>query len=132
MSSPITEVKPSQVAQLMQENAKLKEEIDKLKANDEEAMKLSMRQNELFMSQLEEKHKEIDKLKADCEHHFNLHLSKLTEWGEKEEKLGEEIDKLKDENHSLKEDNEFNLDGFNFYRAAFRELKEEMKKDEDE
>ena len=52
MSSPITEVKPSQVAQLMQENAKLKEEIDKLKANDEEAMKLSMRQNELFMSQV--------------------------------------------------------------------------------
>ncbi len=126
MSSPITEVKPSQVAQLMKENAelkeeneklnkmksikwsrefacplieklkeentklmkeqiklldekeslsktfwskneKLKEENEKLKANDEEAMKLSMQQNELFMSQLEEKDKEIAAIKEKYE-----------------------------------------------------------------
>ncbi len=65
--SPTSEVKPSQVAQLMKENAKLKAEIEELKKRDEDAMELSQKQNDLFMTQLEEKDQEIADLKEKYE-----------------------------------------------------------------
>ncbi len=85
MSSPITE--------LTAENKKLKEEIEKLKANDEEAMKLSMRQNELFMNQLEEKDEEIDKLK----HFLKKRKWLIDELCEPKENLYSECHKLKND-----------------------------------
>jgi len=65
--SPISEVKPSQVAQLTAENAKLKAQIEELKKRDEEAMELSQKQHDLFMTQLEEKDQEIADLKEKYE-----------------------------------------------------------------
>jgi hypothetical protein len=75
MSSPISEVKPSQVNQLIAENAKLKAQIEELKKRDEDAMELSQKQNDLFMTQLEEKDQEIADLKEKYEpkpHKFNI------------------------------------------------------------
>jgi hypothetical protein len=67
MISPTSEVKPSQVAQLTAENAKLKAQIEELKKRDEDAMELSQKQNDLFMTQLEEKDQEIADLKEKYE-----------------------------------------------------------------
>lgn len=77
MSSPTTEVKPSQVAQLMQENAKLKAENDQLKQFHEWDFKLVAE----LQDQIKEKEHKSACLEADLEETTNT--------------LNAEIDKLK-------------------------------------
>ena len=74
MSSPITEVKPSQVAQLMKENEKLTEENEKLK---EDIKKLRMWYNER---------------EEDTKERLMMRKCQVKDLKEEKEKLKEEIE----------------------------------------
>ena len=103
MSSPITEVKPSQVAQLMKENANLKEEVKSTKSLCDHFEMLNKKNYE----EKEKLTEENEKLKED--------IKKLRMWyNEREEDTKErlmmrkcQVKDLKEEKEKLKEEIEY-------------------------
>ena len=108
MSSPITEVKPSQVAQLMKENKKLKEQLvdkdDEISCHCEQIEKLEEELNRYPEGAAGYTGDEFDELVSvmeDIENHPNYEecITSTIETAQKE--LKEEIEKLKEENYVL-------------------------------
>ncbi len=90
MMSPTTEVKPSQVNQLMKENEKLKAENEKLKNDFQKGYDEGLEEHVVDKEYLDEKEEEIDTLKQRvCDRNTSLSIVK-----EENAKLKAEIAKL--------------------------------------
>ena len=103
MMSPTSEVKPSQVAQLMKENAKLKE---KLAEHEESWWLLWSDADDDYKAVLAENKKlkaENEKLQNDFQKGYDEGLEEHVVDKEYLDEKEEEIDKLKEENKKLKE-----------------------------